>query len=249
MSSVTRRRPSRDVLATEHSEYASSPNIHALAVVCHADPVCKFGRVCPSGLDLPLLRDDADLGLLVAGFHFHTAPIFLRCPSTRAASARHFVGELRQRGGVAFGELADAAGEGLRDAVQLALHGGGDGGQPFVVHHEGLDFVLGERGVFGVELGFEVVLRGLSRALSVGLLVEQRQRVLRARRVSSASSGSRPISLSAAALTSVSLSTLPSRLRRASPSSPLCSSQFVELLLEAASSASRRRWQPARSAK
>ncbi len=36
--------------------------------------------------DFPLLRDDADLGLFVAGFHFHTAPIFLRCPSTRAAS-------------------------------------------------------------------------------------------------------------------------------------------------------------------
>ena len=31
--------------------------------------------------------------------------------------------ELWQWGGVAFGELADAAGEGLRDAVQLALHG------------------------------------------------------------------------------------------------------------------------------
>jgi hypothetical protein len=86
----------------------------------------------------------------------------------------HFIGELRQRGGVAFGELADAAGEGLRDAVQLALHGGGEGGQPFVVHHEGLMSVLGERGVFGVELGFQVVLRGLEPGLGVGLLVEQR---------------------------------------------------------------------------
>jgi hypothetical protein len=28
----------------------------------------------------------AHLGLLVAGLHFHTAPIFLRCSSTRAAS-------------------------------------------------------------------------------------------------------------------------------------------------------------------
>ena len=64
----------------------------------------------------------------------------------------HFVGELRQRRGVAFGELADAAGEGLRDAVQFALHGGGNRGQPFVVHHERLDFVLGELRVFGRDL-------------------------------------------------------------------------------------------------
>ena len=42
----------------------------------------------------------------------------------------HFISELRQRSGVAFGELADAAGERLRDAVQLALHGGGNRCQP-----------------------------------------------------------------------------------------------------------------------
>jgi hypothetical protein len=35
----------------------------------------------------------------------------------------------------------------LRDTVQLALHSSGEGGQPLVVHHKGLDFVLGERGV------------------------------------------------------------------------------------------------------
>ena len=87
---------------------------------------------------------------------------------------RHFVGELRQRGGVAFGELADAPGEGLRHAVQLALQGGGEGGQPFVVHHEGLDVGLGERRVFGVEPGFEVFLSGLEAGLGIGLLVEQR---------------------------------------------------------------------------
>ena len=87
---------------------------------------------------------------------------------------RHLKGELRQRCGVAFGELADAAGEGLRDAVELALHGGGKSGQPFVVYHEGLDVGLGERGVLGVELCFEVVLRGLEPGLGVGLLVEQR---------------------------------------------------------------------------
>ena len=36
----------------------------------------------------------------------------------------HFIGELRQWRGVAFGQLADAAGERPRDAVQLVLHDG-----------------------------------------------------------------------------------------------------------------------------
>ena len=69
--------------------------------------------------------------------------------------------------------VVGTAGEGLGDAVQFALHGGGNGGQPFVVHDEGLDFVLGEGGVFGVELGFQVVLRGLEPGLGVRLLVQQ----------------------------------------------------------------------------
>ena len=91
-----------------------------------------------------------------------------------AASERgHFVGELRQRGGVAFGELADAASEGLRDAVEFALHGGGEGGQPFVVHDERLDFVLGELGVFGIELRIQLFLRGFEPGFGVRLLVEQ----------------------------------------------------------------------------
>ena len=47
-------------------------------------------------------------------------------------------------------------------------------GQPFVVHHEGLDFVLGELGVFGVELGFQVFLCGFQPGFGVRLLVEQR---------------------------------------------------------------------------
>ena len=45
--------------------------------------------------------------------------------------------------------------------------------QPLVVHHEGLDFVLGERGVFGVEFGLEVFLRGFEPGFGVRLLVEQ----------------------------------------------------------------------------
>ena len=57
----------------------------------------------------------------------------------------HFAGELQQRGGVAFGELVDAAGEGLRYAVEFALHGGGQRGQPLVIHHEQLDLALLEK--------------------------------------------------------------------------------------------------------
>src|SRR6266511_2684182 len=34
---------------------------------------------------VPVLRNHPHLGLLVAGLQFHTAPIFLRCSSTRAA--------------------------------------------------------------------------------------------------------------------------------------------------------------------
>ena len=95
-----------------------------------------------------------------------------------------FVGELWQRRGVAFGELADAAGEGLRDAVEFALHGGGERGQPFVIHHERLDLVLGELGVLGVELGVEVFLRGFEPGFGVRLLVEQGGVVFRAWRSS-----------------------------------------------------------------
>ena len=69
---------------------------------------------------------------------------------------RHFIDDLRQRGGVAVGELADAAGEGLGDAVQLALHGGGEAGQPFVVHHQGLDLGLAELWVVVVSEGIEL---------------------------------------------------------------------------------------------
>jgi hypothetical protein len=74
-----------------------------------------------------------------------------------------FIRELRQRAGVAFGKLADAAGEGLRDAVKLALHGGGEGGEPLVVHDERLDFVLGQLGIFGGDFGDECLLDGLTR--------------------------------------------------------------------------------------
>ena len=84
---------------------------------------------------------------------------------------RYFVDELRERAGIAVGELADAAGEGLRDAVEFALHGGGEGGEPFVVHDEGLDIVLAELAVFGGDLGDEGGLRGLELGADVGFLL------------------------------------------------------------------------------
>ena len=56
----------------------------------------------------------------------------------------HTGGELRQRCGVALGQLPNAAGERLRDAVQFALHAGGQGGQPLVIHHQRLDLLDAE---------------------------------------------------------------------------------------------------------
>ena len=67
--------------------------------------------------------------------------------------------ELRQRCGIAVGQLADAAGEGLRDAVQFGLHGGGKRGQPFVLHHQRLDLGLGQLAVLGGDLGLQRLLR------------------------------------------------------------------------------------------
>ena len=93
-------------------------------------------------------------------------------PLHPAGQLRHLIHKPGQRSGIAFGQLADAAGESLRDAVQLTLHGGGNRRQPFVVHHESLDFVLGESGIFGVDLGFEVFLRGFETGLGVDLLIE-----------------------------------------------------------------------------
>ena len=78
-----------------------------------------------------------------------------------------FALQLRERGRVAFGELADAAGEGLRHAVELALHGGGEGGQPLVLDDEGFEFVGGERGVAGGDLFFEGAL-GVFHAFGCG---------------------------------------------------------------------------------
>ena len=76
------------------------PALHACRAViwewsCHAftDGLAYWQAQLVANLEsianylyLPLLRNDAHLGLLVAGLHFHDAPIFLRCSLTRAAS-------------------------------------------------------------------------------------------------------------------------------------------------------------------
>ena len=45
-----------------------------------------------------------------------------KVPVHASGEIRHFIGQLWHRRGVAFGELSDAPGEGLRDAIQFALH-------------------------------------------------------------------------------------------------------------------------------
>ena len=77
---------------------------------------------------------------------------------------------LRQRGLVAFGQFLHALGERLADAVHLAVDGGVEGGEPFVVHHQRLDLGLGELGILGVGLGVECGLGVLQALLEVGLL-------------------------------------------------------------------------------
>ena len=71
----------------------------------------------------------------------------------------NFVGELRQWRGVALGELADAPGESLRESVKFTLHSGSQSTQPFVIHYEHLNFVLGQLRVARCDFFGESVLR------------------------------------------------------------------------------------------
>ena len=82
----------------------------------------------------------------------------------------HAADHLRQRGFVAFGQFLHALGELLADAVHLAVDGGIERGEPFVVHHQRLDLGLGELGILGVGLGVERGLGVLEALLEVGLL-------------------------------------------------------------------------------
>lgn len=67
---------------------------------------------------------------------------------------RDAVSHLWQRAFVAFGQLANAAGQGLADAVHFAVNGGVEGGEPFFFDEQGLDLGLAQRRVVGA--GFEV---------------------------------------------------------------------------------------------
>jgi len=51
---------------------------------------------------------------------------------------------------VAFGQFLHALGERLADALHLTVDGGIQRGEPFIVHHQRLDVILGEPGVLGV---------------------------------------------------------------------------------------------------
>ena len=66
---------------------------------------------------------------------------------------------VRHGGFVAFGQFLHALGEGLTDAIHLTMDIAVQRGQPFVVHHQRLNFGLGELGILGIGFG---VKRGLS---------------------------------------------------------------------------------------
>ena len=82
----------------------------------------------------------------------------------------HALGHLRQWRFVAFGQFLHALGQGLADAIHLALNGGFQRGQPFVVHHQRLDLGFAQFGVMGVGFGVQVGFGVLELLLELGLL-------------------------------------------------------------------------------
>ena len=68
------------------------------------------------------------------------------------------VSHLRQRRFVAVGEFLDPLSERLADAIHLAVDGGFQGGEPFVIDDERLDLILAE---FRVLVVGELIERGL----------------------------------------------------------------------------------------
>ena len=76
----------------------------------------------------------------------------------RVHPARQYLDLIAQRGqgrAVAFGQLADAPGQRLADAIQFALHAGGQRVQPFVLHHQRLDVGCAQLRIVGRYLGVE----------------------------------------------------------------------------------------------
>ncbi len=62
----------------------------------------------------------------------------------------HSLFQLQQRLSVALFQDLHAPGELLRSSFHLALDGGIQSGEPLVLHHQPLDFRLGELGILGV---------------------------------------------------------------------------------------------------
>jgi hypothetical protein len=96
------------------------------------------------------------------------------------AKGGYLFSELRQRGGVAFGEFADASGESLRNAVELSLHAR----RTMVVSHlSSTTSVLISSslslGYLAASLASRSSCAVLSRALASTCLLEQRQRTRR----------------------------------------------------------------------
>lgn len=104
--------------------------------------------------------------LLVASHHRHTAPSF-QMLFHAAGKGGDFIDELRQRGGVALTQLTNASGQGLGNTIQLALYRDGQGGQPFIVHHQSFDLGFAKLRVFSVDLVVEAFLSFLSLALRI----------------------------------------------------------------------------------
>ena len=82
----------------------------------------------------------------------------------------HAVDHLRQRGFVAFGQLLHTLGKLLTDTIHLAVDGGIERGEPFVVNDQRLDFGLGELGVMGIGLRIEFGLGVLKALLEIRLV-------------------------------------------------------------------------------
>jgi len=82
----------------------------------------------------------------------------------------HFVGKLRQGRGVTLGQLPNAPGQRLRNAIQLTLHGGGQMRHPLTIHHQRLDFGYAELRIFLVSLLVQCDILLFHRPLERGFL-------------------------------------------------------------------------------
>ena len=116
-----------------------------------------------------------------------TNPILSRWRFTFASNSATRLGHLRQRGLIALGQLLHALGQRLADAVHLAVDGGFQRGQPFVVHHQRLHLGLGQPGVFGVGFGVQGGLGLFQLLLELGLSIGQRQPLVQRGRLPSPS--------------------------------------------------------------